>query len=356
MKKYFLGMAAALLAAVVVALPARAAKAVAKEPGTLIVYGNDTAKLFSQDGINRAKSTLSSSQFEDGLRVTVDTYPEPPADKRAAAKAAAGDKAKWHRFMSNWVADRAQSDKTRGIYILICAKPGGVAIIADKETRKRGLSSADEQSINAALIKSFQDAAKETDAAKKLSLHDAGLQSAAEQIVSKLKDTNVAVTSSTSHTKSGGNRGMGIAGWICIGIVVLLVIWLIVGVIRALTHSGGGGGGGFGGGGGGGGGGGFMTGMLGGLFGSMAGMWLYNNMFGHSSMLGGGDNYTGDSYSDSSGNGDTGAGDFSGDDGAAGGFDDGGGDAGGGDFGGGGDWGGGDAGGGGDFGGGGGDF
>src|SRR6185437_16000753 len=106
------------------------------------------SKLFSQDGINRAKSTLSSAQFEDGLRVTVDTYPEPPADKRAAAKAVAGDKAKWHSFMRDWAKSRAQSDKTRGIYIVICAKPGGIAMIADAETRKRGLSSTDEQNIN----------------------------------------------------------------------------------------------------------------------------------------------------------------------------------------------------------------
>src|SRR6185312_5304052 len=120
MSKYILGMAAALLAAAVVAVPVQASKALPKESGTLIVYGNDQSKLFSQDGINRAKSTLSSAQFEDGLRVTVDTYPEPPADKRAAAKAVAGDNAKWHSFMRDRAKSRAQSDKTRGIYILIC--------------------------------------------------------------------------------------------------------------------------------------------------------------------------------------------------------------------------------------------
>src|SRR5262249_15110840 len=74
-------------------------------------------------------------------------------------------------------------------------------------------------------------------------------------------------------------------GWVCMIVAVLVVVWVIFAIIRAIIGMFSGGYGGYGGGPGYGGGygyggGGFFTGMLGGLFGSMAGMWIYNNMFG----------------------------------------------------------------------------
>src|SRR5262249_5535514 len=38
--------------------------------------------------------------------------------------------------------------------------------------------------------------------------------------------------STTTKSKEGG---MGIGGWICIGLVAVLAIWLVVGLIRAFT-------------------------------------------------------------------------------------------------------------------------
>ena len=84
---------------------------------------------------------------------------------------------------------------------------------------------------------------------------------------------------------------MGVGGWICLGLCVLLGVWLVIGIIRAFT-GGGGGGGGYGGGGGGGGG--FGSSLMGGLFGAMAGMWLYNSMFGGHHDMGSNDAFAGD--------------------------------------------------------------
>ena len=67
-----------------------------------------------------------------------------------------------------------------------------------------------------------------------------------------------------------------LGAWLCIGVVVLLGIWLVFALVRAFTGGGGGGGGGGYGGGGGGGGGGFFPALMGGLFGAAAGMWLYD--------------------------------------------------------------------------------
>ena len=165
--------------------------------------------------------------------------------------------------------------------------------------------------------------------------------------------------------QQGGGFNWG--GILCIGIVVILGIWLLFGLIRSFT-GGGGGGGGMAGGGGmgggyGGGGGGFLSGLMGGLFGAVAGNWMYDRFFHDHSSYGGGmepraygnegqaadgprdvSSSGGDFDDADAGGGDAGGGDFDAGDSGGGDFDGGGG----GDFGGGGDTGGGDIGGGGD--------
>src|SRR5206468_984725 len=90
-------------------------------------------------------------------------------------------------------------------------------------------------------------------------------------------------------------------GYVCFAIFAVLVIWMVVGLIRGFSGAGGGYGGAMGGGGYGYGGGGIWTSILGGMFGAMAGSWIYNNMFG------GGWGHSGtDSSSAGVGGGDTG--------------------------------------------------
>ena len=352
MNKYVLGLAmsAAVLAAGLVAVPVQAAKSAPKEAGSLIVYGNSESKLFTSEGIDRAKSTMSGTQFDHGLHLTIDTYGELPENKKASFTALGDDKEKKAKFFKDWAHERATDEKGKGPFVLITRKPGHVEVVVDKSARDRGFSPENQAKLKDILLQGFQEAKDKPDA-EQLKLRDNALKAAVDYVVADLKGTTVASTvGTTAAQNSGGGFWSKYGGYICIGIVGLLIVWVIIAVIRAMT--GGGGGGGMGGGGGGGGG--FMSSMMGGLFGAMAGMWLYNNLLGGGSMFGGSESSNG-SYGDSGGSGgSTGDGDFSGDDGASGGGDfGGGGDGGGGDFGGGGgDWGGG----GGDFGGGGGDF
>lgn len=332
MTKYVmaLGMAGALLAAGWVALPVQASKASSKEAGSLVVYGNAESKLFTQDGIDRAKSAFAGVQFDHGLHLTIDTYAELPEGKKAAFAALGEDKDKKAKFYKDWARERAAEEKAKGPYILINRKPGHIEVLVDRESHDRGFTPENQSKLREILQSGFQSA-KDKPEAEQLQIRDTALKSAIDFVISDLKGTTVATTASAANHNKPASSGMGITGWICLGVVGLLVLWLVIGVIRAFTGGGGGGGSG-----GGGGGGGFMTSMFGGLFGAMAGMWLYNSMFGGGGMFGGGsDAYAGDGAGDAGG-GDTGAGDYSGDAGSGGDYD-GGGDVGGG----GGDWGGG---------------
>lgn len=303
----------------------------AKKPGSLEVI--DSAGFFTSGGIQRARSLLTQVDFPGGLKVTVDTYPDASKGGNLPKDA---DNATKQRFFSNWAHKEVEANKDRGIYILICKSPGYVEILVDRETRNRGFTQQDQDRLRKILTDALASAAKTErggDPEKAKSLRDQGLYEAISFIENDLKDTSVAGnarTASSTDQGEGIKLGSGIGGWLCLGLMILLGVWLVVGVFRALM-------GGFGGGPGMGGGG-FFSSLLGGLFGAAAGMWLYDHFFGGSSgMFGGSDAYANDGTSAT----DTGAGDFSGDDGTGGGFDDGGGDFGGGDFGG-GDFGGGD--------------
>jgi hypothetical protein len=321
-------MLAALLAGGLLAVPAFAeSKPAAKKAGVLHVYGNADTKLFSDDGVKRAESAMRGTQFEGGMTLTVDTYPKIPDDMKGSYNE--GDKA---RFFNNWAKKRAGDDKAKGVYVLICRSPGYVEVIASNTTRERGFGDQDKDVVRDTFLNAFKDAAKAKQEGKSdaevVKIRDEALVSAVSFVANDLQDTHLPASASTkSDSKKAG--GMGVGGWICLGLCILLGVWLVIGVIRALT--GGGGGGGYGGGGGGGG---FGSSLLGGLFGAMAGMWLYNSMFGGHHDMGGSDAYAGDGGGDAAAGDD---GDFSGDSGSGGSYDDGGGDfgGGGGDFGGG---------------------
>ncbi|MBN9521242.1 hypothetical protein J0H58_22430 [bacterium] len=339
----------ATLALLAGALGLSAARAAAqppdKTPGQLDVF--DTAKLFSPAGVAKAKEAFRTTSFHHGLRVTVDTVQEPPAAKKAAAEAAGKDAARWRAFMLEWARETAKEDRAKGVYVLVTLKPvGGVAVIADRETARRGFTDDDDRKVREIIATAFHDAKDAGDEAKQQEARSAGLLKAVEYIASDLKDTRVADAGPAAggarrddHKARDDRAGhqnppatSPVMGYICMGLFALAGVWLVIGLIRMFSGGGGGAAGA-----GGPGGGGFFTSLLGGLFGAAAGMWLYSHFFGGGGMFGGGpDAYAGEGGGSGDvgdgGFGDTGAGDWGGGSGDAGGFD--GGDAGGGDFGG----------------------
>lgn len=334
MAKYLTGILA-ILAVGLLVVPVRA-NADTHLPGSLLVH--DDAKLFTQPGIDAAKKVLHDTSFDDGLSLRVSTFDYPPENKKAEAEAARKDPAKLNAFMQRWAFEQAPKEGAKGIFVVICRHPGGVGVHVDDTTRDRGFTNADTAKVDEILTKAIRDSYSpdHKDKPESATMRDAGLKSATEYIVTKLKDTTVKHTATTGHpAEKQKPTASPLMGYICLGIVGLLGAWLVIGLIRAFRGGGGGGAGGLGGGG-------FMTSLFGGLFGAMAGMWLYSNLFGGGGMFGGGSDAFGNGGGGGDGSGTDGTGNYSGDP-EAGGYE---------DSGGGGDWGGG----GGDFGGGGGDW
>ncbi len=329
----------------------------------------DEADLFKNP--ERINQAIKDIETKFRKTVLIETSASVPAGDVARVKAIERDKDALSRYFSDLAKSNARRSRVDGLYIFVNKSPHWLEIVANNKTdavfpvEKR-------RELRQKITPEF-----------KQGKFDEGILSGLTYIRDQFSRTlpgraNAAPGNAVvKHVPEVARTPKGEVNWagiICFGLLALVVIWLVIGLIRAFTAPRGGyGGGGPGyaggpgyGGGYGGGGGGFMTGLFGGLFGAVAGNWLYHNMFGgggHSTSWGsqayGGDastNAAPDDYTSTGGSWDDNAGgDQGGGGGDAGGdWGGGGGDAGGGggDFGGGGggDWGGG----GGDFGGGGG--
>lgn len=305
----------------------------------------DEGKFFSAEAIqkaNRVIAEIKQNYRKDLIIETYQTVPDGQADKVRQMKSDARN-----QYFRSWTAERARAVKADGVFILICRDPSNLQVDGGKETARKHFTDANDRELAGILRKKFD--------VKKF---DEGLLEAAEFVKDTMRSNvkaSAPVKSSPASTQQTANNHKEESGWgglICMGLLIFGGIWLFIGLIRAFT-GGMGGGGGYGGGGYGGGGG-FGSSLMGGLFGAMAGMWMYNSMFGGGSSWGsqaqGSDGGTSAASDEGQGFGDGSGGDFGDSGGSSGG--DWGGDSGGGggDSGGGGDWGGG----GGDFGGGGG--
>ncbi len=314
----------------------------------------DDAKFFKADTIKRVNAIIREIHDKYQRDLFIETYPTPPGGEAEAAKVKAMDKNRREEFYSNWLRERARDLRVDGVYVVITRNPPEVEVGVGGETRKRDFTSDNRRELQRLMVDRF----------KKKEFDD-GLVAAAEYVRDSMRSHHVAASPQTptktttapapSPSVPVGQRPVehhdaGAAGWLgglggllCLAVVAILVIWLVVGLIRAFTGGGRsyGGPGGYAGGGGygpgygpgyGGGGGGFMSGVLGGLFGAAAGSWMYDRFFrgdtGHNS---GGNWGAGSAYgagaepaapghvSDEGRDFETGGGDFGGDAGAPGG-------------------------------------
>jgi hypothetical protein len=333
--------------------------AVGPAAAALVPEVRDEANLFKPETIKKANEEIKEIHHRYHRDLLVETFKTVPAGKEQEAKS--DDRATRERFFAEWALKRARDQEVNGVYLLICKEPGHVELLVGNETRQKAFTNRNRDKLKEILVGRFKD-----------HQFDKGLLEGIDYVRLTLQENLGTAAgppappiqhSPTPRTHLAAAPSVSpLLGWLCIGVVVLLVVWLVVGLIRSFTGGGGGGGYGYGPGGGmgggGGGGGGFLTGLIGGMFGAAAGSWMYDRFFrgdgGHPGGWGGSQAYGSDIGRDAGTAEDTDysgtGGDFGPDDGGGGGDFGGGG---GGDFGGGGgDFGGG----GGDFGGGGGDY
>ena len=310
----------------------------------------DGGGFFSAETLAKANQTIRDLETKTGHEVRIETFANVPADKVDAVKKM--EKTEREEFFKKWLHDRADQTKAHGVFVLICKEPAHLRLWGAKSIQQAGFKDAEAKAVREILLTGFK--AKEydktlTEALAQLSKTYDGLKSG------KQKDRGAAGHAVPGNTPAARpphapqhapmNRAPAVpaaapgANWGNVLFVMAMVvggIFLISAVMRMFRGGqnygpGGPGGGGYGAGGGGGG---FMSGLAGGLFGAVAGNWLYNQFSDHHASAG----ETHSSGNDSSTFGDSSNEpiSFDSDSSNSGGTDFGGGDFGGGDFGGGG--------------------
>jgi hypothetical protein len=253
-----LSFAAAALALGLVAPPARAYAPPPPPPsiqGQLVVH--DDAAMFPHDVVNLARAAIESRRYPCPLVVHVQTVESIPDELQEEAYASLGDPGLWQQFLRRYAAQRAEARGERwDVYVLVVGEPLGVAVLVGPEVQARGLTPEKAEHVRLLVEMGFQTAAAGGgDPYTRTVLQGRALADAAEYVRDQLAVTAPEPPASpepapapsagkaeppvvrgpvpskpgaASPAPSGGTApwvwvGLGVAGVVVVGMVVVLV-------------------------------------------------------------------------------------------------------------------------------------
>ena len=199
--------------------------------------------------------------------IAIETFREIPADLKAGVNVE--DKTALKLFFQQWAARQAKDKRVNGVYLLLVKEPAHLQAVVGNDTQRLAFTLKDRDSLVPMML-------------GKLRVHqnDEALRDGVNFIFATMKShtnprahTGTAPVPGASHPSQSSG---GTTSWILPAIVIGVVVWLVIGLFRALSGRMGGGapmgqpGGG---------GGGFFSSLMGGLFGAAAGMWMYDQFF-----------------------------------------------------------------------------
>ena len=297
----------------------------------------DGGGFFSAETLAKANRTIRDLETKTGHEIRIETFATVPADKAEAVKKM--DKVERDTFFTKWLHERAEDTKSRGVFVLICKEPAHLNLWGANAIQRSGFGASEAKTVRELLLNGFK--AKEYD--KTLTAALAQLTTVFDGLKSGKQKGAVTTTHPTLKNHQTAQPAHQVplnrphvpaapapapeSSWGSVLVVVAMVIggiFLFSMVMRMFSggqSSGLGGPGGVGGGGGG-----FLSGLTGGIFGALAGNWLYNQFSDHHASAGethspgydssnsSGDNGGYDSGSSDNGGTDFGGGDFGGDD------------------------------------------
>jgi len=264
---------------------------------------SDKGEFFSATAVEKANAAIRKIEKESGREIRIETHATVPSSKVDAVEKM--DKHEREKFMSDWVNERAKETKENGFLMLICKHPGRVETWMSRKIKDAGLSDDDRKMLTDTMLDGLKS--KKNDEAL-----DHTVNKFAE-VYAKLKvnhsqPATVPLERSTNKPIIPHRVGQAPvqANWTPVLYVIGFVFLAIFGISmlsrlfgggnRGYSGAGGGfgqpgsgpppppgygpPGGGYGPGYGGGGGGGFMRSLAGGMFGAVAGNWLYNSFGG----------------------------------------------------------------------------
>ncbi len=229
----------------------------------------DNGAFFSEQVKTDAVKVIGEMERTLRKGVLVETFKEIPAEVKAGVNDK--DKAAMSKMYDQWALKQAKQHGVNGVYVLIVKTPSHLQVEVGTDTQQQAFTLKDRAALVSLMIGKL--GAKQNDEALRdgVNFVQATMKSHAPN---RARTGAAPVPASASHPaeKSGG------WGWIIQFIVIGLVVWVVIGIIRAISGRASGGSA-MGQPGMGGGGGGFFSSLIGGMFGAAAGMWMYDQFF-----------------------------------------------------------------------------
>ncbi|MFQ3650570.1 MAG: TPM domain-containing protein, partial [Gemmataceae bacterium] len=195
-------------------------------PGLLLAANiRDEAKLFSPEGVKKAQEKIDDLKKKHKSELFIETFAK--AEDLEAAKKENPDRAK---YFQKWASERYKELKVEGVYVLVCKEPNYIQVVNGKMMESKGFDNAKRNE----LVKLMQGKFKEKE-------FDAGLMAVVNE-VGKTLQTKAPVaqkpgTEKAVETLNATAEGLPAwTSWLCIGLMVLMGLWLVVGLIRAFSE------------------------------------------------------------------------------------------------------------------------
>lgn len=107
----------------------------------------DNANVFSPAAVQQANDIATQIRRQHGFDLRVETYATPPADLVAQNGNAIGS-----RDYDLWIANTAQREQVRGIFILLIKSPGHIQIAVGNETQRRAFTTDDRAELSSRML------------------------------------------------------------------------------------------------------------------------------------------------------------------------------------------------------------
>ncbi len=212
----------------------------------------DEAHLYEAPTLAKAEQLIGTIRQQYGVDVRIETVPGIPADRLAEFKSLKG-KAQ-QDYLTRWATERAQQLGADGIYVLICKSPPHTRVVVEEAHAAVFGERERTKLFKLVATRGWWKSA------------DQGLLGGIEYIRDRLD--------AHARGETGGVVDWGAILWVIGG---LLGLWVVIGLARSLSGAGryacnpgrgtpteGG----------------ALAGVFGGMFGAMAGHWLYESFFG----------------------------------------------------------------------------
>jgi hypothetical protein len=234
----------------------------------------DSGGFFSEKAKSEANALIqqTTAKFRKDLRV--ETFSEIPAAIRSGVNLE--DKAATAQMYEKWARQEAAERRVNGVYVLLVKSPSHLHAVVGKDTLQKAFTATDRDALVAIMLGRLRE--KKSDAAllegSRFFAGQIALHAASRPQQASASPFPPTASFATAPGTQGEVSGLGwLPSLLIVAIVGMLILRLIGGLFGSMSGtpslgapSGGG----------------FFRSMLGGLFGAAAGMWLYDQFFGHS--------------------------------------------------------------------------